>query len=104
MIIDEDRKIIEAEIDRLELGYRNAQERYGVTGSRSTDKTMYKYQVLQNALENYLTGNADRAKDNALMRQRDQLYNLKEAIGEIYRKGDMSPDAYARLTGIIMGG
>lgn len=104
MIIDKDRKIIEAEIDRLEKRYRDAQESYGITGSRSTDRTMYKYQVLQNALENFLTGNADRAKDNALMRQWDQLRNLKEAIGEIYRKGDMSPDAYVRLTGIIMGG
>lgn len=101
---DDDRRIIEAEIDRLDLAYRNAQERYGITGSRSTDRTMYKYQVLQNALEAYITGNADRSKDNMIERQQDQLYNLKEGIGRLYRSGNMSPDAYAQLTAIIMGG
>ena len=104
MIIDEDRKIIEQEIDRLERRYRDAQESYAYSGSASTDRTMHKYQVLQSALENQLTGNADRSKINLIQRQQDQLYKLKEAIGEIYRGGNMSPDAYARLTGIIMGG
>lgn len=101
---DDDRRIIEAEIDRLDLAYRNAQERYGITGSRSTDRTMYKYQVLQNALENYLTGNADRSKERMIAHQQDQLRSLKEAVGEIYRKGDMNPSAYTWLTSIIMRG
>ena len=104
MIIDEDRKIIEAEIDRLGRAWQAAQDRYAYSGSASTDRTRYKYQVLQNALENYLTGNADASKDRMIQRQQDELCTLKDAIGEIYRKGNMSPDAYLQLTAIIMGG
>jgi hypothetical protein len=102
MITAEDRKIIEAELDRLDLAYRNAQDRYAYSGSASTDRTMHKYQVLQTALENYLTNNADRSKDRMIARQQDQLRSLKEAVGEIYRKGDMNPNAYTWLTSIIM--
>lgn len=66
MITAEDRKIIEAELDRLDLAYRNAKDRYAYSGSASTDRTMHKYQVLQTALENYLTNNADRSKDRMI--------------------------------------
>lgn len=104
MIIDEDRKIIEQEIDRLERRYRDAQESYAYSGSASTDRTMHKYQVLQSALENQLTGNADRSKINLIQRQQDQLYNLKEGIGRLYREQKIQPDAYAQLMAIIMGG
>ena len=50
-IDDEERAIILAEIYRLQKAYDNAQERYGTTGSPSTDRTMHKYQTLMMALE-----------------------------------------------------
>ena len=37
-----ERKIILDEIARLDRLWREAQERYGVTGSRSTERTMYR--------------------------------------------------------------
>jgi len=57
--MDDSRKIIEKEIQRLERAYRDAQDRYAYSGSRSTDNTMYKYSVLQGALEKSLAGPTD---------------------------------------------
>lgn len=55
MIADrEDRQIIWNEIARLERLWEAAQERYGYTESRSTEKTMYRYSVLIRALERAL--------------------------------------------------
>ena len=50
-IDEEERAIIMAEIYRLTKAYDEAQERYGITGSPSTDRTMDKYQTLIMALE-----------------------------------------------------
>lgn len=102
MITAEDRKIIEAEIDRLDLAYRNAQDRYAYSGSASTDRTMYKYQLISRALENYLTGNEDRSKDNLIQRQQDQLRRLRDTVGELFRAGDIRDTAYTALLKIIM--
>jgi len=101
MITKEDRKIIEAEIERLGRAWQAAQDRYAYSGSASTDRTMYKYQVLQNALENYLTGNADESKDKMISRQWDQLRRLKEAVDRRCRSGDLNNETYLELSRIL---
>lgn len=101
MITKEDRKIIEDEIARLERAYRDAQDRYAYSGSASTDRTMHKYQTLQIALENYLTGNADESKDRMISRQWDQLHRLEQAIDRRCRSGDLNNATYLELTRII---
>ena len=104
MIIDEDRRIIEQEIDRLELGYRNAQERYGSTGSPSSDRTMHKYDVLKTALENYLY---DRDKDStrkSMLRYQDQLVRAHRMVEDSFRRGKIAEAAYVELVRILMEG
>ena len=49
-----ERKIILDEIARLDRLWREAQERYGVTGSRSTERTMHRYDTLIRALNRAL--------------------------------------------------
>jgi hypothetical protein len=97
-----DARIIEAEISRLEAAYRDAQERYAYTGSPSTDRTMHKYQVLQTALEEYLTRNSDKSKQRMIETQQGQLYRIKQAV-ERMRGKDISFDAAAELMMILMG-
>ncbi len=99
----EQEKIIRAEIERLERAYRGAQDRYAYSGSRSTDSTMYKYQTLIDALENCLTGNRDKSRERMIMTQQDQLYRLKEAIGEAYRGHRIDGETYVKLTEIFKG-
>lgn len=79
-MIESDRRIIEAEIARLEGLWQDAQERYGVTGSRSTDKTMTKYRVLQEALESVLNDNAKQAMTQSNAHMLNQLTNLLQTI------------------------
>ena len=50
----EERQIIKDEIARLERRWMEAWERYGVTSSRSTEKTMRRYGILIRALEKAL--------------------------------------------------
>lgn len=52
------KKVIGEEIDRCKREWQNAQDRYAVTGSRSSDKTMEKYMIIQDALEGYMTAEA----------------------------------------------
>lgn len=101
MVSKEDTKIIEAEIDRLDKAYRNAQDRYAYSGSASTDRTMYKYQVLQRALEGYLNNNADASKERMILRQQDQLYRIKTVV-ERLRGTEISYDAATALRQILM--
>lgn len=49
-----DRKIILDEIARLDRLWREAQERYGITSSRSTERTMHRYDTLIRALNRAL--------------------------------------------------
>lgn len=49
-----ERKIILDEIARLDRLWREAQERYGITGSRSTERTMHRYDTLIRALNRAL--------------------------------------------------
>ena len=79
-MIESDRRIIEAEIARLEGLWQDAQERYGVTGSRSTDRTMTKYRVLQEALESVLNDNKTQAVEHSNAKMLNQLTNLLQTI------------------------
>ena len=100
-MIDSDRKIIEAEIERLEGLWQAAQERYGVTGSRSTDKTMTKYRVLQEVLESVLTDNKVQALTQSNAHMMNQLAKLMQAV-QRYAEAKCIPDYVAQaLTRII---
>lgn len=54
MIDNDERRIIEEEIARLERLWQDAQERYGITGSRTTERTMHRYDTLIRALNRAL--------------------------------------------------
>lgn len=101
-MIDSDRKIIEAEIERLEGLWQAAQERYGVTGSRSTDKTMTKYRVLQEALESVLTDNRAQTLEHSNAHMMNQLANLRQTIVRMAEAGRLPVDVANLLTQIIM--
>ena len=77
---DYERKIIEAEIDRLGKRWEEAHESYGITGSPSTERTMTKYDVLRNALEDYIYRRSEKAEERLITRQQDQLRRLQETI------------------------
>ena len=62
---------------------------------------MYKYSVLQMALEGYLNNNADESKDRMILRQQDQLCRIKKAV-ERMRGKEISYDAAAELRQILM--
>ena len=84
---DDMEKIVRKEIERLERAYRNAQDRYAFTGSRSTDNTMYKYSVLRDALEKSIADPSD--EEMRLRRQIDNLHkNIADAEREIKRLRD----------------
>ena len=57
---DEAIRIIEAEIERHDREYRNAQERHAFSVSNSSEKTMYKHDTLSNALASYLRSAKER--------------------------------------------
>lgn len=101
MILDEDRKIIEQEIDRLERRYRDAQESYAYSGSASTDRTMHKYDTIKNALENYLYRREDDAHERTILIMTDQLRQIRDAIGDAYRGGKIDGETYVKLTDIL---
>lgn len=101
-MIDSDRKIIEAEIERLEGLWQAAQERYGVTGSRSTDKTMTKYRVLQEALESVLTDNRVQALTQSNAHMMNQLAELRQLIVRYAEAGRLPADVANVLTQVIM--
>ena len=84
---DDMEKIVRKEIERLERAYRDAQDRYAFTGSRSTDNTMYKYSVLRDALEKSIADPSD--EEMRLRRQIDNLHkNIADAEREIKRLRD----------------
>lgn len=101
-MIDSDRKIIEAEIERLEGLWQAAQERYGVTGSRSTDKTMTKYRVLQEALESTLNDNRLLALEHSNALMMNQLANLRQIIARMTEAGKIPVDVAKLLTQILV--
>ncbi len=99
------RKIVEKEIERLERAYRSAQEKYAYSGSRSTDNTMYKYSVLQDALLKSLAGPTD--EEERLMRRIDDLREcMARATAEIrklQKDGDILPGYADRIIRIMEG-
>lgn len=104
MLTKEDRKIIEDEINRLETAWENAHEKYGFTGSPSTERTMQKYDTLRNALENYLYKREDSAAERAMIRYQDQLVRVHKKVEDSYRAGRIEPAAYAEIIRILMEG
>lgn len=60
--MDDVEQIITEEIRRLKQAYTNAQDRYAYSGSRSTENTMHKYDVLAMALEDFLFRRHDKEK------------------------------------------
>ena len=78
------RKIIEKEIERLKQAYKNAQDRYAYTGSPSTDRTMYKYSVLKDALEKSLAGPND--EEQRLMSKIEYLRKNEDAVRQYVRQ------------------
>lgn len=101
-MIDSDRRIIEAEIERLEGLWQAAQERYGVTGSRSTDRTMTKYRVLQEALESVLTDNRAQALTQSNAHMMNQLTEMRRLIVRYAEAGRLPADVANVLTQVIM--
>lgn len=99
MITKEDRKIIEAEIAALDKKYDDAHELYGITGSRSTERTMTKYDVLRNALEQYLYHTADESRERTILRQQDQLRRLQDCVKAHVR--GMDNQTFNALMGIL---
>lgn len=90
MVDEHSRKIIEAEIERMKQAYRNAQDRYGFTGSRSSDRTMTKYSTLIAALERELAPSRE-----------DKLRDALQAAGSENKRqhdlGRMSDEAYSAI-------
>lgn len=103
MIVEDERKIIEAEITRLEKRWEEAQELYGITGSPSTDRTMHKYDVLKNALENYLYDRRLEAKEKSLVICEEQLRKLKKRIELLKDSGLIAGNVAEDLLRIIRG-
>lgn len=103
MIRDYEKKIVEDEITRLERLYADAQERYGVTGSASTDRTMTKYSVLRDVLEDALTGNRDASKDKMLDRQMEQLRKIRDTVQTALRARTIQEDVALEILEIIRG-
>lgn len=78
------RRIIEKEIERLKRAYLDAQDRYAYTGSLSTDRTMYKYSVLRDALEKSLSGPND--EEQRLMSKIEYLRRNEDAVRQYVRQ------------------
>lgn len=98
-------KIIEKEIDRLDRAYRDAQDRYAYTGSRSTDNTMYKYSVLRDALEKSL---ADPSEEESRLRMlydglHERIANAEREIKRIRDERELLPGYADKLIMILEG-
>ena len=103
--MDDARKIIEKEIDRLKRAYHDAQDRYAYTGSRSTDNTMYKYSVLKDALEKATADPSD--EENRLRSLYDGLHeriaNAEREIKRLRDERELLPGYADRLIRILDG-
>lgn len=99
------RQIVEKEIDRLERAYKNAQDRYAYTGSKSTDNTMYKYSVLQDALLKSLAGPTD--EEERLLRMigdlREHMARATAEIRKLQKDGDILPGYADRIIRLMEG-
>lgn len=103
--MDDARKIVEKEIDRLELAYKNAQDRYAYTGSRSTDNTMYKYSVLRDALEKSMADPSDEEMRLRGMYDKviERIANAEREIKRLRDERELLPGYADRLMMILEG-
>lgn len=104
MIRDYEKKIVEDEIARLERAYNDAQERYGITGSASTDRTMTKYSVLRDVLEDALTGNRDDSQRRMVERQIEQLRKIRTVVETAMRARTIEESVGREILDIVMRG
>jgi len=104
MIRDYEKKIVEDEIARLERAYNDAQERYGITGSASTDRTMTKYSVLRDVLEDALTGNRDDSQSRMIDRQIEQLRKIRTVVETAMRARTIEESVGREILDIVMRG
>ena len=81
---DTARKIVEKEIKRLGRAWKDAQDRYAYSGSPRTDRTMYKYSVLKDALEKSLAGPSD--EESRLMSKIEYLRKNEDAVRQYVRQ------------------
>lgn len=95
MIRDYEKKVVEDEIARLETAYENAQDRYGCTGSPSSERTMNKCSILKDVLEDALTGNRDASRDRLLDTMVDQLRRIRTTV-EVALRGRTIEESVAR--------
>lgn len=102
-MIESDRRIIEAEIARLEKLWQDAQERYGITGSASTDRTMTKYRVLQEALESVLNNTHVKTLERSWEHHMNQMQNLMQTVQRYAQAGRIPADVANVLINIIRG-
>ena len=97
-----DRKIIEAEIERLDRLWQDAQERYGYTGSRSTDRTMTKYRVLRNALELVLNDERYARLEEDRNRMFNQLMAAKHLVQGMAQAGRIPADVATMIVMVLV--
>ena len=102
---DSSEKIVRKEIERLEKAYRDAQDRYAYTGSRSTDNTMYKYSVLRDALEKSLAGPTD--EEERLGRRiadlREYIAKATAELRRLQKDGEILPGYADRVIRLMEG-
>jgi hypothetical protein len=65
---------------------------------------MHKYDVLRNALENYLYHREADAHERAMYRYLDMLERAHKKVEDSYRAGRIEPQAYAEIVRILMEG
>jgi hypothetical protein len=103
--MDDARKIVEKEIDRLDRAWQAAQDRYAYTGSRSTDNTMYKYSVLKDALLKSLADPSDEEMrlrgmyDKAI----ERIANTEREIKRLRDERELMPGYADKLMMILEG-
>ncbi len=103
MLSPEDIRIIEDEISRLDKRYSDTQERYGITGSASSDRTMHRLGVIRDALERYRTNNSDSAKDRMIAELTFTLRAARERVAWLKEQGQLAAGYAEALAAILEG-
>lgn len=100
-MIEYERRILEGEMKRLERAWESAQERYAVTGSRSTDRTMTRYQVIMAALEHTLTDNRTQTLERVSGSRLTKLLEIRRLVREWADAGKLGPEEMRTMDRII---
>lgn len=98
-----DEKIILDEIQRLDRRYNDAQERYGITGSASSDKTMHRIAVIRDALEDCISRNSDTSKDRMIAELTVTLRMARERVTWLRDQGELKPGYADGIISILEG-